>query len=166
LHSHIVHRHKEKEKQIGQDGSKDRPPAGRIGRKEMRNRGAVVIIKNGEAVMIKRIRNGEEYYVFPGGGIEPGETPEQAAYREALEELGIRVRINECLAEVHFKGYQYFFAADILEGEVGSGMAEEFNDSSRGTYEPIWVPLEKFSELDIHKRSACSPPVNRFMQHP
>lgn len=51
----------------------------------MRNRGSVVIAENGKVILIKRVRNESVYYVFPGGGIEEGETPEQAAKREALK---------------------------------------------------------------------------------
>lgn len=32
---------------------------------------------------------------FPGGKVEPGETSRQAAVRETLEELGVRVRLGE-----------------------------------------------------------------------
>lgn len=31
---------------------------------------------------------------FPGGKVEPGETPQDAAVRETLEELGVRVRLG------------------------------------------------------------------------
>lgn len=121
----------------------------------MRNRGSVVIIKERSAVLIKRVNNGEEYYVFPGGGIEQGETPEIAAIREAYEELGVRVRLKECIAEVNFKGRQYFYSADILHGKIGDGKAEEFNDPSRGTYKPVWVPLDDFPLLDIRPKEVA-----------
>ncbi|MGE6376002.1 NUDIX domain-containing protein [Peribacillus muralis] len=42
-----------------------------------------------KVAMLRRNREGTEYYVFPGGGIEKGETPETAAKREAFEELGL-----------------------------------------------------------------------------
>ena len=119
-----------------------------------------MIIQKGSAVLIKRVNNGEEYYVFPGGGIEQGETPEKTAIREAYEELGVRVRLNESIAEVNFKVRQYFYSADILYGKIGEGKAEEFNDPSRGTYKPVWVPLGDFHLLDIRPEEVARKIIN------
>ena len=65
----------------------------------MRNRGSVVLVENQKIGLIKRVRGKLVYYVFPGGGIEDGETPQEAAKREAQEELGVTVNINECIAK-------------------------------------------------------------------
>lgn len=64
----------------------------------MRNRGSVVIVENDKVVLIQRLREGSLYYVFPGGGINIDETPEEAAKREAFEELGVEVNVNDCIA--------------------------------------------------------------------
>lgn len=37
---------------------------------------------------------------FPGGKIEPGETPQQAVHRELLEEMELDVQVHELLATV------------------------------------------------------------------
>lgn len=117
----------------------------------MRDRSAVVIVESNKVLLIKRTRKKAVYYVFPGGGIEQGETPEAAAEREALEELGLKVKVRTKFAEVLFNGTQHYFIADILAGILGSGQGEEYTDkgTDRGTYTPVWVGIEKLCTLDV-----------------
>ncbi|MFD9625367.1 NUDIX domain-containing protein [Peribacillus muralis] len=98
----------------------------------MRNRGAIILKVKDKIALIRRCREGTAYYVFPGGGIEKAETPEQTAKWEAFEELGVNVEVKDCLAVISFNGIQYFFLGDIIEGVLGTGNGEEYNDSERG----------------------------------
>ncbi len=48
-----------------------------------------IIIKDGKVAMVHSLKY--DYYKFPGGGIEPGETQRQTLVREPLEEAGLVV---------------------------------------------------------------------------
>ncbi|KPB06297.1 NUDIX hydrolase [Bacillus sp. CHD6a] len=123
----------------------------------MRNRGSVVLVEDQKIALIKRNRGDSVYYVFPGGGIEDGETPQEAAKREAQEELGVTVTINECIATVEFEGTQYFFLAEIIAGVFGTGKGEEYTNcnSNRGTYLPMWIEINQLSSINVKPKEVA-----------
>jgi 8-oxo-dGTP pyrophosphatase MutT (NUDIX family) len=97
----------------------------------MRIRAGVILIEDDQVALIERHRAGLEYYVFPGGGVEEGETVEQGAIREAMEELGIEVAIRQKVAVIQF-GFskQIYFLVEQVAGEFGTGVGDEFLDGT------------------------------------
>lgn len=59
-----------------------------------KQRATAVIIKDGQILLIHRFKDGREYYVFPGGGVEEGESVHEALVREVMEELTLTVTEN------------------------------------------------------------------------
>ena len=49
-----------------------------------------IILRDGKVAMVHSLKY--DYYKFPGGGIEAGETRPQTLIREVLEESGLQVR--------------------------------------------------------------------------
>jgi mutator protein MutT len=119
----------------------------------MRVRSAAILIQNNSLALMERHRDGRHYFSFPGGGVDAGETPEQAVVREVREELGVEARVIRLAAEVWFNGnQQFFFLVEQVGGTFGSGAGEEFasdGDPARGTYEPIWMPLEQVTVQNV-----------------
>lgn len=118
----------------------------------MRKRSGAIVEIDGKIALIKRVRNNHEYYVFPGGGIEEGETPEAAAIREIKEELGIDIEIEKLLTTLTFNNkLQYYFCANYISGEFGTGDGEEFlhTDIDRGIYTPILLEKDNLRLYDI-----------------
>ena len=84
----------------------------------------VVITDDQERVLLVHHNYGLRRWSLPGGVVEPGETPDAAAVREALEEIGVQVRLTELHGHylVHGLGRPdldvYIYSAKIESGEL------------------------------------------------
>jgi 8-oxo-dGTP diphosphatase len=122
----------------------------------MSYRAAIVLIENGQIALVERHRQGRHYFTFPGGHVEPDETPEQAAVRETEEELGLQVAVRRLVAEIwwHDKP-QYYYLVDAIGGTFGTGTGEEMLGPlpTKGLYKPIWMPLKDLLAKPVLPRS-------------
>lgn len=114
------------------------------------------IVERGGRVLIARRGQGDALagkWEFPGGKIEPGETPEECLARELREELGIETRVGECVAT---SMYDYgrdavellAYRAEIVAGEPLPREHEALT----------WAPL---AELERYDFAAADVPIVR-----
>ena len=106
-----------------------------------------------QILLIHRWKNGEEYFVIPGGGAESGETAVQAAQREIQEELGWSLSKKQLQPAFTFRNGQrleiYFHAtishtsAPMIQGE------EALRSHARNLYQPEWLDIEAIRGLNI-----------------
>lgn len=122
----------------------------------MRIRAGCILIEDNKLALIERHRGGKHYFSFPGGGVDAGETHEQAAVREMEEELGLQVKILRKVAQMMFNGReQHYFLVETISGVFGTGTGEEYGeyDPVSGTYQPLWVDLTDVLNLNVLPRA-------------
>jgi 8-oxo-dGTP diphosphatase len=113
---------------------------------------AVAVVEHDGRFLVGRREEGAPlagYWEFPGGKIQPGESPEDAAVRECLEETGLRVRVTGryCAADYDYPHAQVrldFFACEALA--PGTPLAARFCwvaavELSRLAFPPANAPL-------------------------
>lgn len=113
---------------------------------------AAVIEREGKILVCRRAA-GDSHpgkWEFPGGKMEPGESPRQALARELREELGIRARIGRRIARAthlypeHRRVELQFFAVDGFEGEPSNLVFAEIRWER-----PSLLPEYDFLEADL-----------------
>ena len=106
-----------------------------------------IVHSDGKFLVIKAIPYGET--VLPKGTIEEGETPEQTAVREVLEETGYKTSITAKLGEISYefdeddgKRYHktvYYYLMDLIDKD-----AEPIPDRQEGEdFENIWLTADE-----------------------
>ena len=61
---------------------------------------------------------------FPGGKVEPGETPQQAIVREIMEELDTEIKVGELIDTIEFDYPTFHLSMDCFWAEVRKGHLE------------------------------------------
>jgi 8-oxo-dGTP diphosphatase len=110
------------------------------------------VITDGESVLLIK-RKGDPfsgYWALPGGFIDPGETPEEAAKRELQEETGVDIGgikmsyvgkfddLNRDPRMENVVSYAYMAKIPHVDAQAG-------DDASAA----VWVPIEKLKGLQL-----------------
>ncbi len=111
----------------------------------------VAVVRDGRVLVARRPADAAHLpaaWEFPGGKIEPGETPEEAARRELLEETGLRASTLEPLTTAVFDYPDrllrfHAFVATGLDGEPAVDGGREWG----------WRTLEDLRRIEM-------PPAN------
>ncbi len=125
-------------------GTPDRQMKGRILR---RDSARAIIILGGKVAMVHSLKY--DYYKFPGGGIEEGESRQEALIRETLEESGLRV-IPESVKEYgvvrrqeprnrkydYFLQDNFYYLCDVYPGVARQDL-DDYESDERFTLEYV-----------------------------
>lgn len=126
-----------------------------------RTRVAGIIFMDGGIALMHRVgvlkrKDIQEYYTFPGGGLEEGETLEQGTIREIKEEFGIDVEVVKKLYELESKKFnqkEYFFLCEYIGGKFGTGEGPEFSNNPKyidsGKYLPEIIKKEDVKNIPL-----------------
>lgn len=118
-------------------------------------RAQCLVMRNKKILMVKlRLsEDGNEFWCIPGGKIEEGETPEEAAIRELKEEccvegkiLGVLCAYENTFEETIFAYNKvYSYLVDIDDQEPGIGVEPEYDE---GILDVSWLSLDEIPERD------------------
>jgi 8-oxo-dGTP diphosphatase len=108
---------------------------------------AALIVRDGKVLIGQRRADQPmgPLWEFPGGKIEPGESPQQALSRELAEELGIRAEIGPAITRIrhHYRRGGavdlQFFAVRAFTGEIDNRIYQQVR----------WVRLEDLPEYEF-----------------
>lgn len=117
-----------------------------------RDRSQSMVIRSDRILLVEHELFGRDFYNLPGGGIEDGETPEQAALRELSEECNVSGKIIRPLT-VEYKpdmeSRVYTFLVEIPEEEEPvKGIDPEVPENEQSIIDIKWLRLNEIAERD------------------
>ncbi len=113
-------------------------------------RAVAVVLRDDCVLVIKRHRDGVDYAVLPGGGVEPGESSSEAAMRELHEETTLTAAVDRLLWTSDHGGRpaSYFLMKEVSGEPVLSG-PEALVHSSANSYDPAWATADDLVSLGL-----------------
>jgi ADP-ribose pyrophosphatase YjhB (NUDIX family)/predicted acetyltransferase len=105
-----------------------------------RPRAVAVVERDGKVLVIRRHLDGRDYAVLPGGGVEDGEAPADAALRELREECTLDGRVAQLLLEGDHGGRTaFYYRVTGVEGEPVLGGEEGEHQDETNQHHPMWA---------------------------
>lgn len=105
---------------------------------------AAIIRKDGNVFATQRgYGNYKDWWEFPGGKIEKGETPENALRREILEELNTKIRVESFLATVEYDYPEFHLSMDCFWCRVEEGSLTLLEHEAAK-----WLPLDDLRQVN------------------
>jgi len=114
----------------------------------MRRAARAVVIHDGKLLAIHRNKFGTQYATLPGGAVEMGEEPVEAAIRELAEETSVQADNPRLVFIDHAGdpyGDQYIYLCQYLSGEPklsATSIEEKINQMGQNLYTPSWLLLK------------------------
>ena len=126
---------------------------------------AAAVIRNGERVFATQRGYGpwKDWWEFPGGKIEAGETPEQAIVREIREELDTAVSADGLITHVDYEYPEFYLSMDCIDCRILSGtpVLKEHESARWLSPEELesvkWLPADRAVIDLLRKTPECNP---------
>ena len=118
----------------------------------LRPRAAAILLNDhSEVLLMLRRKAGRKYATLPGGGIDPGETPEVACAREVLEEVNLVVTVGPLVHRHQGMGNdEHYFHVTYVSGEMRLGDGPEaIRSSEENWYSPQWISVDRLEEVNF-----------------
>ena len=92
----------------------------------------------------------KEYYVIPGGGVDPEEEYKNALKRELQEELNIKVNVKKLLFDVESdERIEHFYKCEYVSGNFEIVGEEVGRNTDDNYYEIRFIDVKEVSNYDI-----------------
>jgi ADP-ribose pyrophosphatase YjhB (NUDIX family) len=129
-------------------------------------RPATITLKENKVLLVKSKYKNKEFFLFPGGGLEFGETIKEGAVRETFEETGIKIKIKKL---IHVN--EYIYKNDWKKRSINMFfLAEPINKTKiniqtkdKGKIkETLWIDIKDLNKIDVRPKIIAEALKNNF----